>query len=156
LRFISGGFEVGSGQAVHIVDVDVREVWKRLKEEPTAVLIDVRTQAEWAYVGLPDLSSIGKRPFLIEWQTFPDNRVNPEFVERLSEMLEEAGIDKQAELFFLCRSGGRSKRAAQAMAEAGYTACRNVADGFEGPLDAERHRGRLAGWKAAGLPWTQG
>ena len=147
---------MGSGQAVHIVDVDVREVWKRLKEEPTAVLIDVRTQAEWAYVGLPDLSSIGKRPFLIEWQTFPDNRVNPEFVERLSEMLEEAGIDKQAELFFLCRSGGRSKRAAQAMAEGGYTACRNVADGFEGPLDAERHRGRLAGWKAAGLPWTQG
>jgi len=147
---------VGTGQAVHIVDVDVREVWKRLKEEPTAVLIDVRTRAEWAYVGLPDLSSIGKRPFLIEWQTFPDNRVNPEFVERLSEMLEVAGIDKQAELFFLCRSGGRSKRAAQAMAEAGSTACRNVADGFEGPLDAERHRGRTAGWKAAGLPWAQG
>ncbi len=116
----------------------------------------MRTRAEWAYVGLPDLSSIGKRPFLIEWQTFPDNRVNPEFVERLSEMLEVAGIDKQAELFFLCRSGGRSKRAAQAMAEAGYTACRNVADGFEGPLDAERHRGRTAGWKAAGLPWAQG
>jgi len=89
---------VGTGQAVHIVDVDVREVWKRLKEEPTAVLIDVRTRAEWAYVGLPDLSSIGKRPFLIEWQTFPDNRVNPEFVERLSEMLEVAGIDKQAGL----------------------------------------------------------
>ena len=147
---------MGSGQAIHIVDVDVQEVWKRLKEDPAAVLIDVRTRAEWAYVGLPDLSSIGKRPFLIERQTFPDNRVNPEFTERLSDMLEVAGVDKTTELFFICRSGGRSKRAAEAMAAAGYEACRNVADGFEGPLDAERHRGRKAGWKAAGLPWAQG
>lgn len=147
---------MGSGQAVHIVDVDVRDVWKRLEEEPAAVLIDVRTKAEWAYVGLPDLTSIGKRPVLIEWQTFPDNRVNPEFVDRLSDMLEVAGVDKLAELYFICRSGGRSKRAAQAMSAAGYEACRNVADGFEGPLDAERHRGRAGGWKAAGLPWAQG
>lgn len=147
---------MGSGQAIHIVDVDVREVWERLKEDPAAVLIDVRTRAEWAYVGLPDLSSIGKRPLLVEWQTFPDNRVNPEFTERLSNMLEVAGVDKKTELFFICRSGGRSKRAAEAMAAAGYGACRNVADGFEGPLDAERHRGRTAGWKAAGLPWAQG
>ena len=147
---------MGSGQAVHIVDVDVRDVWKRLEEEPAAVLIDVRTKAEWAYVGLPDLTSIGKRPVLIEWQTFPDNRVNPEFVDRLSDMLEVAGVDKLAELYFICRSGGRSKRAAQAMSAAGYETCRNVADGFEGPLDAERHRGRAGGWKAAGLPWAQG
>ncbi len=147
---------MGPGQAIHIVDVDVREVWKRLKEEPAAVLIDVRTKAEWAYVGLPDLSSIGKRPILIEWQTFPENRVDPGFVERLSDMLEVAGVNKQAELFFICRSGARSKRAAQAMTAAGYAACRNVADGFEGPLDADRHRGQTAGWKAAGLPWAQG
>ncbi|HEX7074092.1 MAG TPA: rhodanese-like domain-containing protein [Hyphomicrobiaceae bacterium] len=147
---------MGSGQAIHIVDVDVRDVWKRLKEEPAAVLIDVRTRAEWAYVGLPDLSSIGKQPILIEWQTFPDNRVDPDFVDRLSSMLETAGVDKEAELFFICRSGGRSMRAAQAMAAAGYSACRNVADGFEGPLDADRHRGKAAGWKAAGLPWAQG
>ena len=147
---------MGSGQAIHIVDVDVQEVWKRLKEDPAAVLIDVRTRAEWSYVGLPELSSIGKQPILIEWQTFPDNRVDPGFVERLSEALEGAGASKQAELFFICRSGGRSKMAAQAMMAAGYAACRNVADGFEGPLDASRHRGQAAGWKAAGLPWAQG
>jgi len=146
---------VGSGQTIHIVDVDVREVWNRLKEDPAAVLIDVRTRAEWSYVGLPDLSSIGKQPFLVEWQTFPDNRVDPGFTERLSSMLEAAGVDKQAELFFICRSGARSRSAAQAMAEAGYVACRNVADGFEGPVDSNRHRGQMAGWKAAGLPWAQ-
>ena len=147
---------MGSGQAIHIVDVDVREVWKRLTEDPSALLIDVRTSAEWAYVGLPEVSSIGKRPILIEWQTFPDNRVDPAFVDTLSEKLAAAGADKQAELFFICRSGARSKMAAQAMAAAGFVACRNVADGFEGPLDASRHRGQAAGWKAAGLPWAQG
>ncbi|MCL4768507.1 MAG: rhodanese-like domain-containing protein [Hyphomicrobiaceae bacterium] len=148
--------EVGSGQAIHIVDVDVREVWRRLKEDRGTVLVDVRTRAEWAYVGLADLSSIGKRPILIEWQTFPDNRVDSRFVERLSDVLEVAGVGQQAELFFICRSGGRSKMAAQAAEAAGYAACRNVAGGFEGPLDADRHRGRTAGWKAAGLPWAQG
>lgn len=147
---------MGPGQDIHIVDVDVREVWKRLQEDPASVLIDVRTRAEWTYVGLPELSSIGKQPFLIEWQSFPDGQVDPAFAERLSAMLEAAGVDKQAELFFICRSGGRSKKAAQAMAAAGYAACRNVADGFEGPPDANRHRGQTAGWKAAGLPWAQG
>ena len=63
---------------------------------------------------------------------------------------------KDAELFFICRSGVRSRMAAEAMANAGYGRCRNVADGFEGPLDANRHRGQVAGWKSAGLPWVQG
>jgi hypothetical protein len=42
------------------------------------------------------------------------------------------------------------------MAEAGYRACHNVAGGFEGPLDDDRHRGSAGGWKATGLPWIQG
>ena len=147
---------MGSVESIHIVDVDVDEVWKRLAADKSAVLIDVRTRAEWAYVGLPDLSAVGKQPVLVEWQMFPENRVNDRFVESLSETLETAGARAGDELFFLCRSGGRSKMAAQAMTKAGYTACRNVADGFEGPLDTNRHRGQSAGWKAAGLPWAQG
>ncbi len=147
---------MSSAQVIHIVDVQVQEVWTRLKEDAGSVLVDVRTRAEWAYVGLPDLSSIGKQPVLIEWQTFPDSRVDPGFAERLTKTLDEAGVDRQSELFFICRSGARSKAAAQATTAAGFAACRNVADGFEGPLDADRHRGRTAGWKAAGLPWAQG
>jgi rhodanese-related sulfurtransferase len=147
---------VSSAQVIHIVDVQVQDVWTRLKEDAGSVLVDVRTKAEWAYVGLPDLSSIGKQPVLIEWQTFPDSRVDPGFAERLTKTLDEAGVDRQSELFFICRSGARSKAAAQATAAAGFAACRNVADGFEGPLDTDRHRGRTAGWKAAGLPWAQG
>lgn len=147
---------MGPAEVVHVEDVPVVEAWARLKSDPGAVLIDVRTRAEWAFVGLPDLAEIGKRVVTVEWQTFPDNRVDPGFTGRLAELLDTAGVDKDAELFFICRSGGRSRMAAEAMHAAGYARCRNVAEGFEGPLDASRHRGRVAGWKAAGLPWVQG
>ncbi len=141
---------------VPIESVSVEDAWARLKGDPDSVLIDVRTIAEWAYVGLPELDSLGKRPVLVEWQGFPDERQNAAFVERVVEALRELGADQDNELLFICRSGQRSLRAARAMAAAGYRRCRNVADGFEGPLDADRHRGRLKGWKALGLPWTQG
>jgi rhodanese-related sulfurtransferase len=141
---------------VQVDSVSVQETWERLKRDANSVLIDVRTGAEWAYVGLPDLSSIRKRPVLVEWQGFPDNRVNQAFVSRMDEALSAIGANKDSELFFICRSGSRSLSAARAMAAAGYSRCRNVADGFEGPLDPNRHRGRLAGWKAKGLPWVQG
>ncbi len=141
---------------VKIEDVPVDETWARLTADKGAVLVDVRTRAEWTFVGLPDLSTLNKRVMTIEWQTFPDNRIDPEFVEKLNKLLEGAGVAKDAEVFFVCRSGARSRSAAAAMADAGYTRCRNVAEGFEGPLDADQRRGQVAGWKAAGLPWRQG
>ena len=145
-----------SMEIVHIEDVPVEDAWSRLKEDSAALLIDVRTRAEWAFVGLPDLTEIGKRVLTVEWQTSPENRVDAAFPDRLGEVLDAAGAGKDTELFFICRSGGRSRMAAEAMANAGYRRCRNVADGFEGPLDANRHRGQAAGWKAAGLAWVQG
>ncbi len=145
-----------SMEVVHIEDVPVEEVWARLEKDAGSVLIDVRTRAEWAFVGLPDLQKIGKRVFTVEWQTSPESRIDAAFPERLIEVLDAAGANKDSELFFICRSGGRSRMAAEAMASAGYRRSRNVADGFEGPLDADRHRGQVAGWKAAGLAWVQG
>lgn len=136
--------------------VSVADAWQRLSEEPKAQLIDVRTRAEWAYVGQLDLSSIGKTPVLIEWQFFPDMSLNPQFVQDLSFELKSLGVEKGSDLFFICRSGVRSLAAAQAMAASGFAACHNVAGGFEGPLDDNGHRGSVAGWKAAGLPWAQG
>ena len=141
---------------VPIASVSVDEAWTRLKRDAGTVLIDVRTIAEWAYVGLPDLTSIGKRPVLVEWQGFPDDRLNTAFVDRVTEALAPIGAGRDSELLFICRSGQRSLKAAQAMAAAGFTRCRNVADGFEGPLDPNRHRGQLGGWKAKGFPWAQG
>ena len=147
---------MSSGSVVHIENVSVLEVWARLKSDRQSVMIDCRTRAEWAFVGLPDLSGIGKQLLTVEWQTFPDNRINPQFVVELSAQLDAAGVQKDAEVFFICRSGGRSRMAAQVMTEAGYALCRNVTEGFEGPLDTLRHRGKASGWKVAGLPWVQG
>lgn len=146
----------GVGGDVPIASITADETWARLKRDADSVLIDARTIAEWAYVGLPDLSSISKRPVLVEWQTFPDDRLDTAFVDRVAEALGPIGANKDTELFFICRSGSRSLKAARAMAAAGYARCWNVADGFEGPLDTDRHRGRLSGWKAKGLPWVQG
>lgn len=145
-----------SMEAVHIQDVPVEEVWARLEKDPGSVLIDVRTRAEWTFVGLPDLDKIGKRVLTVEWQTSPDSKIDAGFPERLTKVLDAAGANKDSELFFICRSGARSRMAAEAIASVGYQRCRNVADGFEGPLDADRHRGQVAGWKASGLAWVQG
>jgi rhodanese-related sulfurtransferase len=137
-------------------NVDVETTWQALASRPRSQLIDVRTRAEWAYVGIPDLACLNKRPVLIEWQTFPDQSVDARFGERLASELSALGVEPADDLFFICRSGGRSMAAAKAMAAIGYCACHNVAGGFEGPLDEERHRGSVGGWKVAGLPWLQG
>jgi rhodanese-related sulfurtransferase len=102
---------------------------------PLGAADNVRTRAEWTYVGMPDLGSLSKRAILVEWQTFPDQSVNPRFPERLAGELGALGVKLDDDLFFICRSGGRSLAAAKAMAAMGYRACHNVAGGFEGPLN---------------------
>ena len=133
-------------------DVAPKEAWRILSEDPAAVLVDVRTDAEWSYVGLPDLSSLGKQALCVSWQVFPKMSLNPGFAAEL----EAAGVTKDQPILLLCRSGVRSLHAAVALTQAGYRCCYNVADGFEGPCDEGRHRGRRAGWKADNLPWVQG
>ena len=139
-------------------DVSVTEAWRVLEARPEAVLVDVRTKAEWSFVGLPDLSSLGKQPWLLEWQSFPDMSANAPFAADLAEKLvQELGeAAKEMPVLFLCRSGARSRSAAVALTAKGFRAAYNIAGGFEGDLDAERHRGHRSGWKAAGLPWSQG
>lgn len=148
---------MGTHMETNAVDeVDVASTWKQLQENSRSQLVDVRTRAEWTYVGIPDLGSLGKRPVLVEWQSFPDQSIDPRFAERLATELQTLGVQFDDDLFFICRSGSRSMAAASAMAAAGYRACHNVSEGFEGPLDDDRHRGALLGWKASGLPWCQG
>ncbi|MGB3699537.1 MAG: rhodanese-like domain-containing protein [Gordonia sp. (in: high G+C Gram-positive bacteria)] len=131
-------------------DLTCAQAWERLNANPKAVLVDCRTQAEWSFVGVPDLASIGKRALLIEWIDYPDGALNPRFVEQL----REAGVAADDELLFLCRSGHRSIGAAEAAVAAGYQQAYNILDGFEGAIDAAGHRGG-AGWRAESLPWRQ-
>jgi len=133
-------------------EISPAEAWKRLAAEPNAKIIDVRTQAEWSFVGVTDLSSVAKQPLLVSWQVFPTMARNDAFATQL----EAHGIKKDDVLLLLCRSGVRSKAAAEYLTQLGYQAAWNVTDGFEGPHDDSRHRGATAGWKASGLPWAQG
>jgi len=128
-----------------------KEAWDLLTSKPTAQLIDVRTRPEWAFVGIPDLSSIGRQATLLSWQMFPSMDVNPEFGAQIKKAVPAADTP----ILFICRSGQRSRAAAEAMTALGYNECYNVSEGFEGVPDGERHRGRVNGWKAAGLPWIQ-
>jgi rhodanese-related sulfurtransferase len=137
-------------------DLDVREAWALLGRDPKAQLVDVRTMAEWNFVGLPDISSLSRRVHCIEWQSFPTMAVNPAFAAEAEATVTAAGAAKDTPILFLCRSGARSRAAAMALASRGFTQAFNVAGGFEGDPDDERHRGHINGWKAAGLPWRQG
>ncbi|MDH3741678.1 MAG: rhodanese-like domain-containing protein [Hyphomicrobiales bacterium] len=129
-------------------DLGPKETFQKMQDDPEAVMIDVRTQAEWAYVGGP----VVERLMRLSWQVFPDMLVNDGFVEHFA----SAGLPKDTQIFLLCRSGVRSAAAATALTQAGYENCYNVATGFEGDKDDNGHRGNVNGWKHDGLPWMQG
>lgn len=125
-----------------LTPAEAHEVWRLA---PGAVLVDVRTKAEWDWVGrVPGAVEI-------EWNLYPGGGRNPHFLERLKHE-----VDREALVLFLCRSGARSQAAATAAAEAGYTSACNILEGFEGDKNADGHRNAVGGWRFAGLPWIQG
>ena len=132
-------------------DIPPKKAWEILSDDKESVLVDVRTDAEWLFVGLPDLAALGKEPVKVAWQVYPAMQVNPGFVEAV----KAAAPKPDAAVLFLCRSGQRSKHAAIALTQAGYARCYNISEGFEGDKDALAHRGTIGGWKVAGLPWKQ-
>ncbi len=134
----------------YAADLSPQDTWEALASDPEAVLVDVRTQAEWAFVGVPDLTSIDKQMVPIEWSSFPSGTLNDTFLQQLQEV-----VPQDSSVYFLCRSGGRSAAAAEAATAAGWARAYNILDGFEGPVDEHGHRA-VAGWKQAGLPWRQG
>jgi rhodanese-related sulfurtransferase len=122
-----------------------REAHEFLKQNPTAKLVDVRTDAELAWVGyVPGAVHI-------EWNSWPEGHQNASFIEQLRATIPS----NDAPVLFLCRSGARSHKAAEAATEAGYTQCFNILEGFEGDRDASMHRSSVCGWRFAGLPWAQ-
>lgn len=128
-------------------EISLADAWELLSSDPAAVLIDVRTKAEWNFVGVPDLSTIGKEVQLVELNQFPSGQ-NPLFLAEAN----AAAPNKEAPVLLICRSGARSASAAAAMTDAGWTNTINVVAGFEGDLDGSRHR--HGGWKSAN-PWSQ-
>lgn len=129
-------------------DLSPTEAWDLLAKEPEAVLVDVRSEAEWMFVGVPDLTELGKKLVTVSWTFWPSGERNPTFVETLADL----GLTTPA--LFICRSGVRSRSAAVAATAAGIGPSYNVSEGFEGELDALGRRGG-SGWRARGLPWRQ-
>lgn len=118
------------------------EAYEVLQLAPGARLVDVRTRAEWDWVGrIPGAVEI-------EWNTYPGGQHNPDFLSQLKRQ-----VDSESLVIFICRSGVRSHNAASLASEAGFTACYNVLEGFEGDIDAFGQRGKIGGWRRAGLPW---
>ncbi|MEM6679429.1 MAG: rhodanese-like domain-containing protein [Pseudomonadota bacterium] len=143
--------------SARVMETGPAEAWAMLLEDPDTRMVDVRSAAEWTFVGMPDLGEAGKRIWPIEWSHFPGMMQNAQFLDQLAAMAKnDGGMPRR--LLFICRSGARSMAAARTVASVAPSpveACINVAEGFEGDLDTEGRRGRVNGWKVAGLPWRQ-
>jgi rhodanese-related sulfurtransferase len=117
--------------------------WQRV-QSGQAILVDVRTAEELHWVGrVPGALHIGGA-------AGRDQVRNEAFLDQLAQ-----AVPRDRQVLFLCRSGARSVSAAKAATQAGYRSAWNILQGFEGPLDTQKQRGRIGGWRAAGLPWQQ-
>ncbi|MGI9584492.1 MAG: rhodanese-like domain-containing protein [Acidimicrobiia bacterium] len=131
-------------------DITSAETYAALASDPDAVLVDVRTEAELVHVGHPDLTGLSQDLIAVQWVS-PVGVVNQNFISELA----DRGVSPDATVYFLCRSGARSRSAAEQATAAGFSSAFNVSDGFEGQPNHLGHRGESSGWKAAGLPWRQ-
>jgi rhodanese-related sulfurtransferase len=114
------------------------EAWM-LVQKQIAALIDVRTAPEFKFVGhVPGTANV-------EWH----GKDEAPLARFLADLRQNVPAD--AVVLLICRSGVRSHAAAAAADAAFY----NVLEGFEGQIDATRQRGKVNGWRHAGLPWVQ-
>ncbi len=128
-------------------DISAMEAFRLLQHDPDAVLLDVRTEAEWEFVGVPLVENLVQ----VEWRILPDMRINPDFLKEV----RTQGLVPQQPVLVMCKMGGRSREAASFLLENGFAHVYNVTDGFEGDPNAYGHRRSVNGWIAAGLPWIQ-
>lgn len=136
-----------------VQNINPDEAWKILQEDPRAVLIDVRSNMEYLFVGHP------KGAIHVSWIDEPDWTINPHFAVEVRKVLlggvscvDEAGC---APVILICRSGKRSLEAGKVLLQQGFKQVCNVQGGFEGDLDEQHHRSRINGWRFHNLPWEQ-
>lgn len=130
-----------------VAEINPKQAWNILRENPAAILLDVRSKIEFDYVGHP------ANAVHVPIQEAPDWQTDPDFTQKVIERLGESSRD--ITILTICRSGKRSMLAAQLLEAQGYKHTVNIAEGFEGDLDENRHRGNVNGWRFHGLPWEQ-
>ncbi len=123
-----------------------KETLAFLQAHPEALLIDVRSEIEYLFVGHP----VGA--IHVSWNDGPDWDINPHFVGEVKKL---AGREGERPVVLICRSGNRSVDAGNTLEAAGFTRVYNVLHGFEGELDERHHRNSVNGWRFDGLPWEQ-
>ena len=131
--------------------IPAKQAFEMLEGNPSAVLIDVRSDMEYLMVGHP------AHAVHIAWIDAPDWTVNPGFVAEVRKVLlgRAAAHEKNAPVVLLCRSANRSQDAADVLIAQGFENVYVVEGGFEGPLDENHHRSKISGWRYEGLPWEQ-
>tara|TARA_R110001583_G_C5670685_1_gene410954 strand:- start:37 stop:366 length:330 start_codon:yes stop_codon:yes gene_type:complete len=102
-----------------------KEAFALLQADPQALLIDVRSEIEFLFVGHP----VGA--IHVSWNDGPDWEINPHFVGEVKKL---AGHGGERPVVLICRSGNRSEAAGNALIEAGFSNVFNVSHGFEGEL----------------------
>lgn len=137
----------------HVKSITPKQAWEMLQNDPRTVLIDVRSNMEFLFVGHP------KGAINIAWIDEPDWIVNPHFVAEVRKVvlggascIDDAGC---APIILICRSGKRSLVAGELLVKQGMSEIYNVVEGFEGDLDETHHRSTLGGWRYHDLPWEQ-
>jgi rhodanese-related sulfurtransferase len=129
-----------------IENLDPKQSFSFMQENPNALMIDVRTKMEHTFLGRPVCKIVH-----VAWKEFPDWQINQQFVEQVSQIV----ADKNTPILLLCRSGVRSLEAANLLEKSGFSHLINILEGFEGNLDADKHRGTTGGWRFHGLSWEQ-
>jgi len=127
-------------------DLSPADALALLQQSPDTLLIDCRSEMEYLFVGHPTGAHN------VPWNDGPDWEVNPHFVQAVKKL---AGHASARPVILICRSGNRSTAAARALEGAGFANVFHVLHGFEGDLDAHRHRNTVNGWRFDGLPWEQ-
>jgi rhodanese-related sulfurtransferase len=122
------------------------EAFELLELDPRTRLVDVRTRAELDWVGRP---LVGEGQYAhVEWTRYPGGVPNVEFLDQLRQV-----ATPDTPVLLLCRSAARSKLAAVAATQAGFTQAMDLLEGFEGDKDSQGHRKTVSGWCFRGLPW---
>ena len=135
-----------------VKSLNPKQAWQLLQDDPKAILVDVRSNMEFLFVGHP-CGAVH-----IPWIDEPDWDINPDFVRQVQKLLL-GGLSHTGKgnvpIVLICRSGKRSQEAGQALLAAGFAQVYNVEEGFEGELDEHHHRSSSGGWRYHGLPWEQ-
>jgi len=134
-------------------EVSAKVAWQIKRDDPRAVLVDIRSTMEFLFVGHP-VGSIH-----IPWIDEPDWEVNPHFVSEVRKLMLGGTVCDTDEgcvpIILICRSGKRSHQAGMELLAAGLNNVSHVEQGFEGELDDNHQRSTIGGWRFHGLPWEQ-